>query len=302
MVKTILILLFTTITIIAKPSIGLVELNVESVNLKEEADIIFKYVQMRSESLKSDYNVIKSTMDLNELMAVTGCDEFDQPCVYEIAKSMNVDYLLYGRIEKRDDNTYKLVLSKMTVNNHGLVNVPMVGRFGKRDYMINIDSALKKMFPLVRSTSEANTLLKIRTYSKNKPILAKVYLDKKYIGKTPIVLKSDKYTVGKHTILLKSKKYDTIKQDIVLTAGETQVLSLRMYPVEIPAKKVVKKIVKKEKKAKKELVVTEDEKIWYQDWRVQVGIGVAVVTVITVTAILLLKESKPDNNVIIDLP
>ena len=286
-------------TIVAKPTIGIVKLNIKSENLKKQANMISEYIKLSSGLLTSDYEIINSTMDLEELMLVTGCDKFDKRCKYDIADSMKVDYLLYGTIENFNKKVYRLTLSKLTIIDRKIVNKRLLAvKNNKDDYVSKVDTLLKQFFPTdISEKNEADKLLEIKTFVKNKQFSSRVYLDKKFIGKTPIILRNDKYLTGKHTIILKSKGYDTVKRKVILKDGETQVLSINMFLINNPANKKV--IVTKNK-----IKLDKKEEAWYQDWKVQVGAGVVVVVIATV-AILMFSgnDDKPTGTpIVIPIP
>ena len=141
------LILLTTI-ISAKPTIGFIDINFKSSSLKNDADNISVFLNTRLEFfLGEDYKVTNSTAKYLKALKTAKCVKQDMNCMFLIAKLIKVDYLIYGKIERKDKSSYSLSLIKIDVKKKKALPRNSLEKVGDENYKKVIDNFISGTFP-----------------------------------------------------------------------------------------------------------------------------------------------------------
>ncbi len=326
MKKLIITTLFfiTTLLLGANPTIGIIEFETQSAEIKKISAHLYQYLRSQTVSLVGDKYTIapEPTMNLQDTYLMLGCSSASVSCMKSIGEMMKVDYLLYGSI-KLEREKYFLNLDFLDVKKGKSQRGQLIGDLVSKEKMNeNIDQALRKMFNIKEEAPKVVISKPILVIDvKNGP--SELYLNGKYIGLTPLQIKENDMPIGEYQLTLKKDGFSDYNEKIVLSKDKELTITRELSKPELVTlikdnkKEIEIAALKTDKKEPQKLKIeSKDEKIskdieksgkttikneWYQEWWAWGAAGsVAVITVVAI--ILLLPEDEttsPTNNVII---
>lgn len=297
---TLLLLLLPSL-VIAKPSMGIIEFEIQSKDLKQNA--VSLYTHLRTQTVKNldkKYKILpKPTMGLQDMYMMLGCMEPNTTCMQSIAKMLKADHLLYGQINRVNTNN-KLTLFLLNTKTGHIKKGELLSPAKKLDHMYqNIDTALRKMFNLALPVEY---VLQVSALDhRNKSLPGMLYIDGKPSGKLPVMFKQKDLSAGNHELLIKQDGFNDVRQTVIITPTETIKAVITMKPYIAAAQKNPRQL-----DLNKTQTLTNNnnqETPLYKEWWFWGTIGGVVLT--TVVTIVLINSgddggsTTPRNNLII---
>ena len=175
---------------------------------------------------RNDLNALLTQM---ETAQVLGCD--DVKCAVSIAKAAKADYVVYGSVEKIDeDHTFSLTLTDPTVPQ--VVNRQNVVWRSEATGMVDLVAPYTKKLMLGEKASDYVGSLDLLVMEG-----ATVFLNGKEVGESPLAGPIRELPIGQHHLEITKKGFVTDKRDVVVANDQTTAVR-----IELIDKKSLKKL------------------------------------------------------------
>ncbi len=170
---------------------------------------------------RNDLHALLSQMETAQLL---GCD--DVKCAVSIAKAAEADFVVYGSVEKIDDaHTFSITLTDPSVPQ--VLNRQNVIWRSEASGMVDLVAPYTKKLMLGEKATDYKGDLDLLAMDG-----AKVFLNGKEIGETPLAGPVRDLPIGQHSLELTKEGFVTDKRDVVVAYGQTTAVRVELVDVD----------------------------------------------------------------------
>ena len=230
------LLIFLLISsLFAKESVAVLEL--DPIGLTEEEGHILTQ-RLSSEFINSrEYSVIaldkiKKILRKKRYKNYVDFHQYciDKECAVNIGKIVTADYIVIGSVSKLD-SAYKIDVQMIDVQNNNIISTLIYNHVGEIDILLS-EGAVSIVRELSTAPPPSKDISRIAVNEvghisiDSSPIGADVFIDDKYISKTP--MKSFDSPLGMHKIMLQLNDYDNYSEIINVRLQDTSYVNAQL--------------------------------------------------------------------------